>query len=619
VIFYDTHRFRRLRGAYREPDELLIQWLAFSPDGKLVAAVSHADEGTTFVDLVDPRTGRRVRRVELPRFPEEAFYVLAPAVFDAAGKHLLVQMSDVEFAEGPPSTLHRIEVDTGKVVRSRRVGDHGAWKLTTTADRSRFFLTVPGDDRTYEIDPVTLEVRRSWPAGGQAGAVSPDGRTFALGDAEGAVRLLDLRGGEVRTFEDAHGTGQDIQVAFAPDGTLVTGNAKGEMFAWDVDAGRIRERLVGHKEGVNGLSFSGDGRTLYSAGTDAKAVVWELAGDRRLDRRFAAGPPMTFDDGSPKGVAVSPDGGTVAITQMDGSVDLVDARTLAVRRHAKVLGGAALAADFSPDGRLLAVSGEDNRVLLRDARSLAAVKEFRGLPADGWSQGLVFSPDGRHLAASGFLPEAKPPGQVQIWDAKTGEPLGEPMRFAALDLAFSPDGRHLAMAVTEGSSKVLSVERRATVAEFKAGDDARSVAFNPDGSTLAIGEFGGRVTMFSTRDWKPVGRTIEGHDERVTALAYSPDGGRLLSGGADGTVRLWDVARRQPIGSPLSIRPESFIAAAFAPDGTRAFVVPDTGSAVSWDLRPASWARHACSVAGRSLSEREWRDALPERPFRRVC
>jgi hypothetical protein len=34
---------------------------------------------------------------------------------------------------------------------------------------------------------------------------------------------------------------------------------------------------------------------------------------------------------------------------------------------------------------------------------------------------------------------------------------------------------------------------------------------------------------------------------------------------------------------------------------------------------PESWKRHACLVPGRKLSEREWKDALPDRAYRTVC
>jgi hypothetical protein len=43
------------------------------------------------------------------------------------------------------------------------------------------------------------------------------------------------------------------------------------------------------------------------------------------------------------------------------------------------------------------------------------------------------------------------------------------------------------------------------------------------------------------------------------------------------------------------------------------------GTVVSWDLEPPSWVARACQLAGRDLTESEWRQYLPDRPYRRTC
>ena len=57
----------------------------------------------------------------------------------------------------------------------------------------------------------------------------------------------------------------------------------------------------------------------------------------------------------------------------------------------------------------------------------------------------------------------------------------------------------------------------------------------------------------------------------------------------------------------------------FTPDGAFLFATTDAGQAYRWDVRPSSWARHACAVAGRTLTRSEWNDVLPGRDYAPAC
>ena len=614
VTIYDTATRRRVGKPYRAP-EGLVQYLAFSPDSATVALTVHGEE--TLVDLIDSRTGARRMRFELPPFPGRPFYVLAPVVFQPNGRDLIVEQSDVAFPGGPASILRRLNTTTGAVEGPPlRLGRHAAYNLVTTPDRQRLFVTSPGDDTTWEIAPETLRVRRTYRVGDAAGAVSADGRMFAVGSQGGAVRVLDLDSGRVRSFHGRH-EGSNLRMRFTPDGrTLVTADDRGEVIAWNVARGDVRERFHAHPSEINAIAVSGDGRTLYTVATDARLAIWDLAGDRRLDRRFDAGPPLVNpDDQYPKGMALSPDGRTLAVAQIDGTVQFVDTRTFERRRRLQAVRGAATAVDFSPDGRRLAVLSERGQVTLWDARTLRPAGELRGL--QGFSQAIAFSPDGSLLAGADLNPDVN--SGVLVWNIRRRELIAPRFRATAASLAFSPDGRLLAASGQEGPTQVRDARSGKLVASLETEDFARSVAFSPDGSLLAVGHYGGSARLWSTRTWKPIGRRMDGHRARLTAVRFSPDGRTLASASADGTVLLWDVGTQRTIGAPLTIEPDTYLAAAFTPHGAQLLVVPHQGRGVRWDVRPEAWKRHACLVAGREFTAREWRDTLPDHPYRSVC
>jgi WD40 repeat protein len=191
---------------------------------------------------------------------------------------------------------------------------------------------------------------------------------------------------------------------------------------------------------------------------------------------------------------------------------------------------------------------------------------------------------------------------------------------ASPSLAFSPNGRLLAAAAISRHVEVRDARTGRLVARLRTSDWGRSVAFSPDGALLATGHFVGTGQLWSTESWKPVGRPLEGHNERrFIWMEFTPDSTMLATAGQDGAVALWDVKTQNPIGPPLNIEPDSFIAADLSPDGSRLYAASLTRRAVRWDIDPDVWKQHACRVAGRELTQQEWADALPGQPYRTVC
>jgi WD40 repeat protein len=120
------------------------------------------------------------------------------------------------------------------------------------------------------------------------------------------------------------------------------------------------------------------------------------------------------------------------------------------------------------------------------------------------------------------------------------------------------------------SAALPSIDGIATLAGHTESVD--SVAFSPDGTTVASGSFDGTVRLWEVATHRPIGTPLAGHTNTVTSVAFSPDGTTLASGSLDDTVRLWEVATHRPIGDPLTVpgSPDVFPVApvfvAFSPD-----------------------------------------------------
>jgi hypothetical protein len=80
----------------------------------------------------------------------------------------------------------------------------------------------------------------------------------------------------------------------------------------------------------------------------------------------------------------------------------------------------------------------------------------------------------------------------------------------------------------------------------------------------------------------------------------------------------YDLASGRSIGGALPSARGDLAGAAFVDGGRRMVVLHDRGG-YAWNLDPVSWARHACSVAGRTLRRAEWGSALPGRSYAPAC
>jgi WD40 repeat protein len=599
--------------------DVFVRQPRFDPDGRTLVAMLVNRTGTIGLQRYDARSGRQVGAQRLlGRSLVDPASPSGPDLAVAAGRVLTTQSERMRLRDQA----------TGRLIAGGSAG-----------------LTLIRDSRS--LRPVKRVA-----AGADQSALSPDGRTLLLGDPDGSVRFLALDTGRARRGAGRH-AGAVVAAAFAADGrTAVTAGEDNRAIVWDVATAAAVETLSGHTGAVTGLALSRDGGTLYSAALDGRILVWDLAGARRLGRPFTIGPATSplasaashglgrpisttrplasalSPDGnslagshglgrpstSPLASALRPDGGRLAVAREDGGLTVVDTRTLRAGPSLRPftdqgIGGLA----YAPHGGPLAVAGTDGALALVDDGTVVQ----RLFDQTGGQFTPSFSADGSRLLTLSAT------DGVALWTLRDGRVTGRPRRyrpgFVARSASLSPDGRRLAIA-SDAGIRIVDAATLKPLARLAGTDRATTLAaFSADGRSVIGGSDHGWARVWSAKDFHPVTRPLGGHAGAVIHVALSPDGRTLASGGTDGTVRLFDIRTQQPIGAPFPGVPNVAVAPVFSPDGAYLFAISAAGRAWRWDVRPSSWARHACAVAGRVLTRGEWADALPGRVYAPAC
>ena len=627
---YDAGKARIPELGYSTDSEL-----AYSPDGTRLAVADVTDAYGGFIDLLDGRTHRRIRRLDNGSASGGPSPSPKDVMFSPDSRRLIAHStSDTASGHGPGHLVVR-DARTGRVLKRQNVGnDLGVIGFVAGGRR---LLTSSQSTRTTVLrDAENLRPLRSFHVAGRAGAstVTPDGRLAALGAADGSVRLLDLRSGRVRTASGRH-DGPVSDARFTPDGrTLVTAGEDTRVMLWNVAEARVSETLEGHAGPIRDVAVSPDGKTAYSASLDGSVIAWDLAGTRRLGRPFhiapvdpggpvsnwtGGGSATTPDDRNlpPSVVAATPDGGAFAIPGSDGNVDLYNSSTLARTAVLPVNPGARVfSVAIAPDGRTMAATTAFGEVSFWDLHSRRPLG-----PPQTAHVGAVWTPtfsrDGHWMATTGQ------DRIVELWDVRRRRPVKKLYQGLFVDdVGLSPDGKTLAVTTGaehgQGSVEIYSVPRLTRTTELRA-PWGRWGRFSPDGRVLVVADHDGRFRLFDTKTWKPRTRPVLAHPGEILSANISPDSRTLATTSLHDSTRLWDLATGRPIGDGLPGPSQRRSAAIFARHGTHLVTVYDDGRGLVWDLRPSSWTKQACSVARRTLTRDEWDNAMPGRNYDPAC
>jgi WD40 repeat protein/tRNA A-37 threonylcarbamoyl transferase component Bud32 len=249
-------------------------------------------------------------------------------------------------------------------------------------------------------------------------------------------------------------------------------------------------------------------------------------------------------------LALSPDGRMLALSRLNGNVELWNPASL--RRVATLETNLSynVGLAFSPTSRLLAASAGNGPIRLWQLDPLRVASE---LAHTNLAIRLAFSPDGRYLASASLINWVR--GEVCVWDLETRQVVRYYPGFIfrpsvhGAPICFSPDGRQLALGGDSGRIRTLDWANNRVLLDIPAHDqEVTSLAYSPDGKLLASG---GGYSAEDIRLWSAAtGQTagsLAGHRGWICDLQFSADGQRLLSASADQTIGIWDVPTRRLI------------------------------------------------------------------------
>jgi WD40 repeat protein len=400
---------------------------SFLPDSRTIISVGGSSH---FLSLWDARTGRLVRQINTGRLA-----LGASAAFSRGAR--LIAVSGHITDKGQLATHPAVGIyDTisGKAVRllERPAGQELGSVALTPDGKFLFSLSGDGKLRVVEVETDQELLQQQFPVDNtvRALAVSPDGKTLALGSGANTSKLFLWNwqaAEEPRTLKAPPYCGHAL--TFSPNGKWLAecGYVEPTLRIWDVASGRVLRRLEppDHEPfWPQSLAFSPDGQQLAIWGwNNRRGVVhlWNPVTGKFLKRLDAGSGPLAF----------SPDGKLLVAGPTVW--DLVAGKELSANDETH---HGAITRLQTAGKNLVVTAGDDGTVRLWDA---ATGKQQRKFVHDNWVRAIALSPDARLLVSSSL------DDTVCLWDMATGRKIyrlaGHGRMGGRRSVVFTADGR----------------------------------------------------------------------------------------------------------------------------------------------------------------------------------
>ena len=250
-------------------------------------------------------------------------------------------------------------------------------------------------------------------------------------------------------------------------------------------------------------------------------------------------------------------------------------------------------ATFSDDARWIATGDQDGIVKVWDTQNGQCVTKI-DWRSTGWRNSVLhvhFSPDGQHLAASGFGHSAVydwrtnnevPIASFTIENPKLEDYSKEDAHYEKyFPVSFSPSGNLFAYVSSPGIVTISDIDTGEHIANLTGHNTpVHSLLFSPCGQYLAGANLGATVQAWNIQNesLEMMPTTYEGNRVR---LVYTPDGTLQVADLHENKVVIWDAPQQKKLGS-FDISGIAGDSARFSNDGTQFAVSNTQGDIQVW-------------------------------------
>jgi DNA-binding beta-propeller fold protein YncE len=398
-----------------------------------------------------------------------------------------------------PDRKELTRISTQSPVRDLAFSPNGKWLVTAADDhRIRIWDTEDGSERlSMSQDGVVSRV-----------VVSPDGQWLATTGDDRTARVWDtVTGAQVYQIPLA---ASGAEIAFSNDGNyLISTDQQGKINIWDMSTLGARKDSVQFNGMLNNIKYSPAGERLAVAG---KSGVWLLSPN-----------PLS-------GLIANP----------------TDSPTLPFKSNVENLA-------FSPDSIYLGIATDGKELALYDnSANRILTKET----VSNLLKSIAFSPDSQQLLASDGA------GSLQAWEVPSAKPVEDAIQKYPQASSLATSSEYLALGATDRIN-ILSINGDGVVQAIDSPGENTLLALNMNGSWLASTDSSGKIQIWKNQNAKFISMASLLR-EKAESLAFNPDGSLLAVGTAQ-NVFLIDTASGKEV-ARIPYR-DVVTGVAFSPDG----------------------------------------------------